>query len=111
MTQWTVAHQAPLSMGFPRQEYWTGLPFPSPGDLPNSYQTGLLHCRCSLALQADSLLTEPPGMTSGYFKLGDLEKHLYGGLMQAVTEILETTLICIKGKRNKNNAGILEKRG
>ena len=32
---WTVAHQAPLSMGFSRQEYWTGLPFPSPGDLPD----------------------------------------------------------------------------
>ena len=32
---WTVAHQAPLSMGFPRQEYWRGLPFPSPGDIPN----------------------------------------------------------------------------
>ena len=34
-TPWTVAHEAPLSMGFPRQEYWDGLPFPSPGDLPN----------------------------------------------------------------------------
>ena len=34
MTPWTVAHQTPLSMGFPRQEYWSGLPFPSPGDLP-----------------------------------------------------------------------------
>ena len=32
---WTVAHQAPLSMGFPRQEYWSGLPFPTPEDLPN----------------------------------------------------------------------------
>ena len=32
---WTVAHQAPLSMGFSRQEYWSGLPFPSPGDLPD----------------------------------------------------------------------------
>ena len=32
---WTVAHQAPLSMGFSRQEYWCGLPFPSPGDLPD----------------------------------------------------------------------------
>ena len=32
---WTVAHQAPLSKGFPRQEYWSGLPFPSPGDLPD----------------------------------------------------------------------------
>ena len=35
LTPWTVAHQAPLSMGFLRQEYWRGLPFPTPGDLPN----------------------------------------------------------------------------
>ena len=35
MTPWTVGHQAPLSMGFPRQEYWSGLPCPSPGDLPD----------------------------------------------------------------------------
>ena len=34
-TPWTVAHQAPLSMGFPRQEYWSGVPLPSPGDLPD----------------------------------------------------------------------------
>ena len=34
-TPWTVAHQVPLSMGFSRQEYWSGLPFPSPGDLPD----------------------------------------------------------------------------
>ena len=34
-TPWTVAHQAPLFMGFPRQEYWSGLPFPTLGDLPN----------------------------------------------------------------------------
>ena len=35
MTPWTAACQAPLSMGFPRQKYWSGLPFPSPGDLPD----------------------------------------------------------------------------
>ena len=35
VTPWTVAQQAPLSMGFSRQEYWSGLPFPSPGDLPD----------------------------------------------------------------------------
>ena len=35
-TLWTVAHQTPLSMGFSRQEYWSGLPCPSPGDLPDS---------------------------------------------------------------------------
>ena len=52
----TVAHQAPLFMGFPRQEYWSGLPFPSPGSLPDpGIEPG------SLALQSDSLLTEPPG--------------------------------------------------
>ena len=34
-TPWTVAYHAPLTMGFSRQEYWNGLPFPSPGDLPN----------------------------------------------------------------------------
>ena len=34
-TPWAVAHQAPLSMGFPRQEYWSALPFPPPGDLPD----------------------------------------------------------------------------
>ena len=36
-TPFTVAHQTPLSMEFPRQKYWSGLPFPSPGDLPDSY--------------------------------------------------------------------------
>ena len=55
-TPWTIARQAPLSMGFSRQEYWSGLPFPSPGDLPNQ---GIKPR--SPAVQADSLLSEPPG--------------------------------------------------
>ena len=55
-TPWTVAYQAPLSMGFSRQEYWSGVPFPSPGDLPDPG----LEPRSS-ALQADALLSEPPG--------------------------------------------------
>ena len=54
-TPWTVVHQAPLSMGFSRQEYWSGLPFPSPEDLPNPG----IETR-SPGLQADSLLFEPP---------------------------------------------------
>ena len=49
-TPWTVAHQAPLSMAFSRQEYWSGLPFPSPGDLPDP---GIK--LASLTLQVDSL--------------------------------------------------------
>ena len=53
---WTVACQAPLSMGFSRQEYWSGLPFPSPGDLPNPG----IEPR-SPALQADDLTTELGG--------------------------------------------------
>ena len=55
---WTVAYQAPPSMGFPRQEYWSGVPFPSPGDLadPGS-EPG------SPALQADTLPSEPPEAT------------------------------------------------
>ena len=52
--QYTVAPQAPLSMDFSRQEYWSGLPFPSPGDRPNP---GIEHG--SPALQADSLPSEP----------------------------------------------------
>ena len=52
-TAWTVARQAPLSMGFSSQEYWNGLPFPSPGDIPGpGIEPG------SPALQADSLPTE-----------------------------------------------------
>ena len=51
VTPWTVAHQAPLSMGFSRQEYWGGLPCPAPEDLPDP---GIE--RTSLVLQADSLL-------------------------------------------------------
>ena len=55
-TPWTVPYQAPLSMGLSRQEYWSGLPFPSPGDLPDpGIEPG------SPALQADALTSEPPG--------------------------------------------------
>ena len=53
-TPWTVAHQAPPSMGFSRQEYWSGLPFPSPGDLPDPGIKPRFP-----ALQADTLTSEP----------------------------------------------------
>ena len=54
VTLWTVACQAPLSMGFSRQEYWSGLPFLSPGDLPHPGTELWSH-----TLQVDSLLSEP----------------------------------------------------
>ena len=60
VTLWTVACQAPLSMGFSRQGYWSELPFPSPGDLPNpgTESASLM----SLALQAGYLPLVPPGL-------------------------------------------------
>ena len=55
-TPWTVTYETSPSMGFSRQEYWSGLPFPSPGDLPDpGIKPG------SPALQADALTSEPPG--------------------------------------------------
>ena len=58
---WTVGCQAPLPMGFSRQEYWSGLPFPSPGDLP---EPGIEPR--SPTLQADALTSVPPGKPSLY---------------------------------------------
>ena len=56
MTPWALAYQAPLSMEFSRPEYWSGLPFPPPGDFPTlGIEPG------SPAVQADSLQSEPPG--------------------------------------------------
>ena len=63
VTPWTVAYQAPPSMGFFRQEYWNGLPFPSPGDLPNPGTEPR-----SPTLQADTLSSEPPGKPSVWLK-------------------------------------------
>ena len=69
---WTVAHQAPPSMGFSRQEYWSGLPFPSPGDLPDPG----IEPR-SPTLQADALTSAPPGephKTPKLSKMGAFQK-------------------------------------
>ena len=55
-TSWTIAHQAPPSMEFSRQQYWSGVPFPSPGDLPDPG----IEPR-SPTLRADTLPSEPPG--------------------------------------------------
>ena len=67
-TPWTVAYQPPLSMGFFRQEYWSGLPFPSSGDLPDPgiepeswIEPG------SPTLQADALPSKPPGKPQGIY--------------------------------------------
>ena len=72
VTAWTVAPQAPLSMGFSKPEYWSGLPFPSPGDFPTlGIEPG------SPAVQADSLPSEPPGRPR--HKLNPSSCHLLAG--------------------------------
>ena len=68
---WTVAYQAPLSMGFSMQEYWSGVPLPSPGDFPDPG----IEPRSS-ALQAEALLSEPPGKFLNKFNCTDLEISL-----------------------------------
>ena len=58
VTPWIVIHQAPLSIGFPKQEYWSGLPFSSPGDLP---EPGIKPISASSTLTGRFFTTEPPG--------------------------------------------------
>ena len=77
---WAVAHQVPLSMEFSRQEYWSGFPFLSPGDLPNP---GIK--LKSPALQADSLPLEPPGRPDekdSFSKIGTCQCSDQGYLFQ-----------------------------
>ena len=76
VTPWTVAHKAPLSMEFSRQEYWSGLPFPSPVDLSNpGLEPG------SSALQADTLPSESPGKPSPYNSLHLLISNFQSSLL------------------------------
>ena len=64
---WTVGHQAPLSMGFPKKEYWSGSPFPSPGHIPNPGSE-----LTSSALAGRFFTTEPPGKCIYFLKINML---------------------------------------
>ena len=86
-TPWTVAHQAPLSMGFSRQEYWSGLPFPSPEDLPNPG----IEPR-SPALQADALTSELPGKPTRPFRY-DLNQIPYHYTVEVINRFKGLDLI------------------
>ena len=110
VTLWTVAHQAPPSMGFSRQEYWSGSPFPSPGDLPDP---GIKPK--SPALQADALTSEPPGKpdikkgwqeyTEELYKkdLHDPDNH-DGVITHLEPDILEYAVKCTLGSITTNKA-------
>ena len=82
VTPWTVAHQVPLSMGFCRQEYWSGLPCPSPGDLPDPGMepTSLM----SLALAGEFFTTK--AVSSGRGKVWKIPKGTEGGVSGARKE-------------------------
>ena len=77
MTPWTVARQARLSIGFPSQEYWSGLPFPSPSDLPNP---GIKPT--SLTLAGGLFIPEPPGKPSIKWGSNVIILHVFNQLSQ-----------------------------
>ena len=93
-TPWTVARQAPLSMGFPRQAHWSGLPFPSPGDLPDPGSK-----RTSPASAGRFFTTEPPGSPYSTNRPAYIQK-VHGYLFQ---HGLQYRVI-------RNNSGIHEER-
>ena len=87
---WTVAHQAPLSIEFSRQEYWSGLPFPSPGDLPDpGMEPG------SPELQAECLPSKSPGFPDDLGTIWFIHNWTYAQLLtdQSLVYILDHTLI------------------
>ena len=86
-TPWTVALQAPVSMGFSRQEYWSGLPFPPPGDLPDPEIKPQ-----STALQGESLPTELPGQPILFDKW--IWIQLYGWRYTLITDYLGSQNVC-----------------
>ena len=100
-TPGTVAHRAPPSMGFSRQEYWSGLPFPPPGVFPSQGQN-LLHL---LHWQAGSSPTEPPGKLSHLPQFFDLEM-----LGTHKTQVLGASFMKTESKRcsqGGQTAGVL----
>ena len=95
VTLWTVAPQTLLSIGFPRQASWSGLPFPPPGDLPDPRSEPA--SPVSPALQADSLPTEPSGKPNGcmsFFFFSSLFAHILVGLGEEAEVYTHVHSIC-----------------
>ena len=87
VTPWTVAHQTPLSVGFPRQEYWSGLPFPSPGDILDA---GIRPCvSCTTG---GFFTTEPPGKP---YRVSTTKRRRTEGSRKS---LLDTTVLIVTGK-------------
>ena len=86
-TPWTVVHQAPLSMGFPRQKYWSGLPFPPPGELPNPGIEPM--SPASPALQVSSFTTKPASF------LLQMKMSLFHKISQNQMSIISMLISCL----------------
>ena len=107
---WTIAHQAPLSLGFPRQEYWSGLPFPSPGILIQGSNLCLVHWQAGslpLSHQAGPVQSVGQLLLPPLFEwaLGDLSKVTQPGSCQArlecqvsVSQLRRILMTLMKGK-------------
>ena len=97
MTQWTIAHQVPLSMESSRQEYWSGLPFPSPGDIPDpEIEPG------SPTLQADSLPFESPWGRKRYAKAQSGKYYTMWGQYNKAQDTALLVLVNVKIKSCRN---------
>ena len=90
-TPWTIARQAPLSMGFSRQEYWSGLPFPTPGDLPNSgieaaslESSALVYLVSNRSNSHDIILTQTSNVSMVHINIGPI----------FITEEMTVSLFC-----------------
>ena len=83
---WTIAHQASLSMGFSRQGYWSGLPFPPPGSFPNPGVEPM--SPISPALQVDYLPAEPSGIPAIWNNMGRLEGIMLSEVSHTKTNIV-----------------------
>ena len=90
-TPWTVARQAPLSMEFSRQEYWSGLPFPSPGDLPNpGLNSGLLHRRILYRLTYQGTALD---LNNTFVKTNDNLSRLMNIITDKIPYFIQTSLV------------------
>ena len=90
VTSWATACQAPLSMGFSRQEYWNGLPFPSPGDLPDpGIEPGSL---ASLALAGGFFTVEPPGKPMDQYQN---QANDIGTIHRAYSDFISLPSMCV----------------
>ena len=103
---WTVAHQTPLSMGFPRQEYWSRLPFPPPGDLPDPGTEPT-----SPTLAGGFFTTEPPGKPLYQWHGWKSKFWILSHLIFSSLWDLQNVIYCLWASSLLLHQGLIKKRG